>query len=742
MSTIGVGETGTLGQEWQIQNNRRNKVARMYGTDGKLDLSSSMSLVGADKDASLDRIEYGILGDRDAGGTLLDWQASAWSAGNCDDRLFQSGSGELYTNVDLEKGTYKVMDEQTLTEELGMDWSGGKPYDVLEISNNRINFYDFVFCGEEDGDQENLTFQLNELTDARWGLNSYVLREVDTDLLKSAVYNDSSSDYQQALARNTLEIMMDSLPAWATDEIKEALDGLVPESDEYYEKFIEYAIQIMDNEGYEQGNTIDSPTADDQASTQTKKTPDKNGLKVVRGENGQVRVTLNNVEGFNITGAGAITGSGTFSIGETSDAQTVVQAGQIRNGGKLDMNVSSDLTNLEFYGDNVNANFNSSVSKSYNVQWNASNGTLNSTKGAGSMYINTSEDATNNTFKVGDAKTKVEGGYDNVLIDNGKNNVYKADADTTNLFITSETSEGALIYGGDGENTALIGGKNGIYVGGSGNDHIITDANSKNNLLFGMDGDDTIDEYGQHNTFLGGKGYDYYNSYGKNNLANLGYGEDYELNFNAGSDNKIFTGEELEDYNYNDYINNYLAENGITISELLNRLNMTASEATVEKIVAALTGNVLDSDEAAKKKVEQIIKQNNSVNPSQENDDAQKTTKPLDEKAGFTIVAPNIPNTVKPDIPRGSTYTTMALGEEGGDTTAILDDMDTIVTPNIPKGSTNTTMALGEEGGGNTLPNGNVTELENNSFIDFTDKLEFNKKYYTQALNENGGKVL
>ena len=81
MSSIGVGETGSLGQEWQIQNKRRNAVAKAYGTSGSLDISSSMSLLGTDKDASLDRIEYGIVGDRVYEGSLLDWSSSAWTAG-------------------------------------------------------------------------------------------------------------------------------------------------------------------------------------------------------------------------------------------------------------------------------------------------------------------------------------------------------------------------------------------------------------------------------------------------------------------------------------------------------------------------------------------------------------------------------------------------------------------------------------------------------------------------------------
>lgn len=593
MTSIRSGETGVLGQEWQIQNGRRNALAKLYGTSGTLDLESSMSLTGVDKYSSLDSIEYSIVGNRTYEGTLLDWQASAWSDGKVDDRLFQGSNYDLYTNVDLEKGTYKVMDERAMTEDLGMDWSGGKPYDVLEIKNNNVNFYDFVFCGEKDGDQENLAFQLNELTNAHWGINNYVIREVDTDLLKSAV-NGAGNNAQSQLAYSTFQIMKDSLLGWATDEIKEALSELKPDSDEYYEKFIELAIKTMDNEGYTQGNTIDSPTPDDQANTQLKKhASNKEGFNVIRGENGQVRVTLNNVKDFDITGAGVVNGSGTFSVGETSDAKTVVQIGQTRQGKDLDFNVNSDLDNLEFYGKNVNARFDSAYRKSYNVQWNASNSKLDSKKGDGSLYINTSEDASDNTFRLGDAGQKIEGGYDNVVVDNGKNNVYRGDSNTTNMFITSETSDGALIYGGDGKNKALIGGKNGMYIGGSGNDTITTSEGSKNNLLFGMDGDDTINEYGQHNTFLGGKGNDKYNSFGKDNLANLGNGEDYELNFKAGSNNTIFTGEELNGYKYEEYLNKYLAENGMTMQQLLERLNMTANEATVEKIVAALTGNVL-----------------------------------------------------------------------------------------------------------------------------------------------------
>ena len=162
------------------------------------------------------------------------------------------------------------MDERTLTEDLGMDWSGGKPYDVLEIKNNNVNFYDFVFCGEKDGSQDSLNFQLNELTNARWGVNSYEIREVDTDLLKSAL-NGFGTTAQSRLAYNTFQIMKDTLPGWATEEINAQLEGLEQDSDAYYEKFIELAIKTMDNEGYTKGNDIESPADENFAKKANKK---------------------------------------------------------------------------------------------------------------------------------------------------------------------------------------------------------------------------------------------------------------------------------------------------------------------------------------------------------------------------------------------------------------------------------------------------------------------------------------
>ena len=260
-SYLKAGDSGTLGREWSVLNGRRDAVARMYGMTeysegGKLDFNTALTVLGTDSDAVLDHIaEANLLPDKIFGGDLLDWSASAWSCNSRDDRIFQSSSSNLFTNIDFEKGTYQILDEQTMTEALGMNWSGGKPYDILEITNNKINFYEFIFGGTGDGKQLNVTMHLNELESARWGINNFVLREVNTELASS---ENEATDYESMLAQSSLKIIKDNMPQWMTKEIMEALKGLDPESSEYKKKFIDLAFKRLDQEGYLEGKEIES----------------------------------------------------------------------------------------------------------------------------------------------------------------------------------------------------------------------------------------------------------------------------------------------------------------------------------------------------------------------------------------------------------------------------------------------------------------------------------------------------
>lgn len=324
-------------------------------------------------------------------------------------------------------------------------------------------------------------------------------------------------------------------------------------------------------------------------------------FNVVRAENGQIRFTVNNVKDFDIGGVAKVTGSATFSVGNTGQAsnETVLEMGATKDTPTV-LQIDDDLNNMEFYGSNLEAKFSNHTDKQYNVQWSATDSTLNSTKDSGSLLINTHEKSENNTFNLGTAKTKQTLGdvtADNFVVDNGRNNTFYGAEKGADYFETSETSIGANIYGGNGSNTFAVGGKNGFIVGGSGIDTFITNGNSEKNILAGMDGDDVFTDFGNSNLILGGKGTDTVNINGKNGLANLGFGEDYNANIGEGAqDNAVFAGEELKasdltTYNYQEYLTAYLQDNGITMSEFIARAGLSEN-ASREDIIAALKGEL------------------------------------------------------------------------------------------------------------------------------------------------------
>ncbi len=321
------------------------------------------------------------------------------------------------------------------------------------------------------------------------------------------------------------------------------------------------------------------------------------GFNVIRGENGQIKFTLNNVKDFQIGGVAKVTGSATFSVGNT-DGETVLQMGATQDVPAV-LEIDDDLNNMEFYGTDLEAKFKNNTEKEYNVKWSAKDSTLDSSKDKGSFLIETHEKSENNTFNLGKAQYQEQlfndRVADNIVVDNGKNNTFLSAKASSNYFETSESSEGANIFGGNGNNTFLVNGKRGFITGGSGNDLFITGDKSDKNILSGMNGDDTFSDFGNSNLVLGGKGRDIINSNGKNGLSNLGFGEDYEAHIGQNAeDNAIFTGKELKAsdltiYNYEEYLQSYLEENGITMEEFKARAGLSPN-ASAEDIIAALKG--------------------------------------------------------------------------------------------------------------------------------------------------------
>lgn len=253
---VSVGQSGTLGSEWAIQNSRRNKMESIYHQ--QIDLYSNLILNGVDTGAVISDIEMDIEGIPKNGEDvdLLSWDNSTWNFDTPDDKVFIDSSQKYFTNVDLDAGTYKIMDEQTFTENLGFDWSNGKPYDVFDQKFNTIDFYDFIFAGEDDGKQNNYDIKLSDFDSAKWGAGTYTIREVDTDLLDP---NTQPSDRETALAKDTLDIMKRTMSQWATPKIQQMLSKYEEGSAEYNKLFNAIVTQLFDNEGYKKGNELDDP---------------------------------------------------------------------------------------------------------------------------------------------------------------------------------------------------------------------------------------------------------------------------------------------------------------------------------------------------------------------------------------------------------------------------------------------------------------------------------------------------
>lgn len=242
-----TGKPNDLGTEYDIQWSRYQTRHRVIGTS---DFKSNLFMNGIDGDVVLQKIENHIEGDYSKGngvkGDLLSWNKYLESDDKKDDLLFQSKDNKTYTNVNLNNDSYEKMDEKGFTEKLGMSWENGKPYDVFEVDQNKINFYDFTFGGIGDKNQMNIQINLTGFDNARWGLQNYNIREVDTSYWNKATDNTNA---ESILSKDSLRVIIQTIPQWMTDQIKTQLSAFTEGSTEYMSKFYAAAIKLMDQEG-------------------------------------------------------------------------------------------------------------------------------------------------------------------------------------------------------------------------------------------------------------------------------------------------------------------------------------------------------------------------------------------------------------------------------------------------------------------------------------------------------------
>lgn len=243
-----AGKTGDLGSEYDVQWERYKIRNRVFGTN---DFKSNLFLSGTDGDVVLQRIENHVESGNESTGNgkdsdLLSWGRYLESNDKKNDILFQSADQKLYTNINFNIDRYEILDEEGFTEKLGMSWENGKPYDTFEINQNKINFFEFQFSGLGDGKQDEAVFNLTELDNARWGLQNYTIREVDTSYWNKQI---DKNDYESILSHDTLRVIKQTMPNWMTNEIKEQLKDLEEGTVEYNSKFYALAIKLMDQAG-------------------------------------------------------------------------------------------------------------------------------------------------------------------------------------------------------------------------------------------------------------------------------------------------------------------------------------------------------------------------------------------------------------------------------------------------------------------------------------------------------------
>jgi len=396
---VNIGSTGSLGSEWSVQKGRQNALSGLYGQ--QLSYIETIKAQGADLDAELDDIgielQFDANGSIDENLDLFNEIDSVANIDNKDDMMYQSNDGKFYTEVNFETGTYQISSEKQFAASMGIvyDNEDSKPYDYIKLRNIGVQFTDLVFAGSGDGVKDKISLTLSQVEDVKWGRQT-------TFNIEEAYDSD-------------VNIIKDSLPQYIINQIENELSACEKGTDDYNKKFLEIATKLLDQEGYKSGKEVAAPGA-------TQVSQSSKSFDVIRDSNGRVRIVLNSDKDVDVKGVGVVKGSGMISLGATTDGsnESVIQIGNNLDS-SMNVSISNDVRNLDGYGKNVNANFNT-ASESYNVNWTVNNGSIDSSSIDSTMFLNAG--GSNNKFNLN--------GNTYVIDENKANNTYNWKGNTIN----------------------------------------------------------------------------------------------------------------------------------------------------------------------------------------------------------------------------------------------------------------------------------------------------------------------
>jgi len=239
VNSVSSGQTGDLGLEYDVQSARYKQLSNLYGA---VDFKSMLFLNSVDGDEVLQRVENNIEGNESTGnGTdadLLTWDKYLVSSNSQNKYLFESLDSDLLTTVDFDNDYYEVMDENAFVNSFGVNGA----YDTYEMTQNGVNFYEFLFEGIADG-QDSAFFNLSDFGASEWGNCTYTLSEVDTSYWTDEV---DTEDSESVMSHNSLDTIIKNKSQWLTDEQKTELAKYSEDCTEYWNKFYEFILTQMD----------------------------------------------------------------------------------------------------------------------------------------------------------------------------------------------------------------------------------------------------------------------------------------------------------------------------------------------------------------------------------------------------------------------------------------------------------------------------------------------------------------
>lgn len=250
---------------------------------------------------------------------------------------------------------------------------------------------------------------------------------------------------------------------------------------------------------------------------------------ISRNASQQSALSIDRMADYNIGGIGSLTGSGTIVATRNNAAsdRTVIQFQQEDENAMLEVSMTDTKNEIWASGNNVGLGFErADVAK--DVTWDVKGGALDLSNSTKNNTVVSGENSSNSIISLGSGNDKVkDSGSYNVFFANGGNNIFE----------TTRSSEGAVIYGSNkGNDTYNISGAFGVMFAGNGNNtfNLEGDKNMNGafrNVIFGGAGQNTVWNRGAYGLFLGGSGVNNINENGSHNISTTGNNPNSSVNF-------------------------------------------------------------------------------------------------------------------------------------------------------------------------------------------------------------------